>query len=302
MPTAFDPEQAVQTGLLGAAGPVEVLLGPCTIDYYEYKKKDGTVVAKTVAAIVPMRPEGEVDSNGNPKIYEQVYSVGDVKTHHPNPDKASFEGPLVKGSNFNFFLENLINAGFPKHLLASGNIFALNGAKVVVEQKKPAARNIKGSTEEQANKAVVVPIKVISPAPGEDWPANGKPVAPVSAVAGAVKAAKAPAQKKAAAPAAQPAPAVDDNQVSTTAELLVTGLITKAGDTGFSAKDASGSYATGIGKKATFEYMKNMQANPTQFPPNMRNPVVALVSNPEWLADGSRPWAFDEESGMLVGG
>lgn len=298
MPTAFDPGQAVSTGLLGATGPVQVTITGATIDYFDYTKTDGTVIAKTVAAIIGMSPDGEVDEKGQPKSYQQVYSIGDPKTHHPNPDKATFEGPLVKGSNFNFFLENLINAGFPMHLLAPGDIRVLNGAVLVVEQKKPPTRQIQGKSSESANKPQVVPVKVISPAPGEEWPATGKAVAaaaskPAKPAAGPPKKAAAPAAKPAAKPAA-PAPAASDVDLTPLGEDIVSELIAEAGDTGFETKD--------LGKKATFKYMKKMQADAATFPANQRANVVALVQNQEWLGDAARPWAYDSESGILVAG
>ena len=302
MPTSFDPDTAVSTGLLGATGPVQVTCGPCSIDYFDYTKKDGTIVSRTVAALVTMAPEGEVDEEGNQRSYQQMYSIGDPKTHHPNPDKASFEGPLVKGSNFNFFIEQLINAGFPKHLIAPGDIRVLNGAVLVVEQRKPPARQIAGKTDDSANKPQVVAVKVVHPAPGEEWPVKGKPVtAPAKAAAGGKKAApkaQAPQTTKAAAP---PVAAEASEQVEELATLIVTELIQKAGDTGFTAKDAKGSLA-GIGSKAVYSYMKKMQSNPTEFPANLRTEVVKLIQTPEWLMSADRPWVADEESGILVGG
>jgi len=295
MPTPFDPEQAVSTGLLGAAGPVQVTISGAAVDFFDYTKKDGTVTARTCAALIGMSPDGEVDDKGNPKVYQQMYSIGDPKTHHPNPDHATFEGPLVKGSNFNFFLENLINAGFPKHLLMAGDVRVLNGAVLVVEQKKPPSRNIAGKADDSANKAQVVPVKVLHPAPGEDWPATGKAVSATTTkttkpAAGSKKLTAAPATK-AAAPAPT-IPAAED--LTPLGEAIVTELITEAGDTGFETKD--------LGKKATFKYMKKMQSDKETFPANQRANVVALVQNPEWLGDAARPWAFDAETGILVGG
>lgn len=317
MPTSFDPDTAVSGGLLGATGPVQVTLGPCSIDYFDYVDKAGTVVAKTVAALISMSPEGEVDEAGNPKSYQQVYSVGDPKNHHPNPDKASFEGPLVKGSNFNFFIENLLNAGFPKHLIAPGNIKVLNGVVAVVEQKAPPKRTIQGKETDTANKAQVVAVKIIHPAPGEDWPANGKAVvAPVAAGAkkGPAKKAQAPAQPAApaaAAPAAAAAPVAAaatamagpavDAQASTLAEAVVADIVAAAGGDGYLAKDGQGSLQA-IGKKVTVEYMRKMQKQPQQFPANLRAAVVKVVQDEAWLAAGERPWVYDPESGLLVGG
>lgn len=301
MPTAMDPEQAVTTGLLGAAGPVQVTCGPCSFDFFDYTKKDGTVGNRTMAALISMSPEGEVDEAGNQKSYQQMYSIGDPKTHHPNPDKATFEGPLVKGSNFNFFLENLINAGFPKHLLAPGDIRVLNGAILVVEQKKPPTRQIAGKAEDTANKAQVVAVKVLHPAPGEDWPATGKPVAAKGKPSAKPGAPKAAAGKAAAPKAAAPAPVAIDNGEATIglAEAIVAELIAEAGDQGYTAKDGAGSLSQ-IGKQATVKYMKKMQADSANFPPNLRASVVKLAQTPEWLADGTRPWVYDEESGILV--
>lgn len=295
MPTAFDPEQAVATGLLGAAGPVQVTITSAAVDFFDYTKKDGTVTARTCAALVGMSPDGEVDDKGNPKSYIQMYSIGDPQTHHPNPDKATFEGPLVKGSNFNFFLENLINAGFPKHLLMAGDVRVLIGAVMVVEQKKPPLRNIQGKADDSANKKQVVPVKVLHPAPGEDWPSTGKPISATATKA--VKPAAGPkkpatAAAKAAAPTPTPAASTDD--LTPLGEAIVTELITEAGDTGFETKE--------LAKKATFKYMKKMQSEKETFPANQRANVVALVQNPEWLGDAARPWAYDSESGILVAG
>ena len=151
MPTAFDPKQAVSTGLLGSSRSREVTLGPCLIDYLNTRRRMGR------SRPHPRRPhhhvaDGEVGPDGKPKSYQQVYSIGDLKTHNPSPDKRSFDGPLVKSSNFNFFLEHLINAGFPAHLLQTGNIFVLNGTKMVVEQRKPQARQIATKQEQRSGR------------------------------------------------------------------------------------------------------------------------------------------------------
>jgi hypothetical protein len=321
----MDPDKAVSGGLLGATGPVQVTFGPCYFDYFDYTDKTGKVSARTVAALVNMSPEGEVDENGNQKTYQQMFSIGDPKSHHPNPDKFSFEGPLVKGSNFNFFLENLINAGFPKHLLAPGDSRALNGVVAVVEQKQPVKRNIPGATDpNQANKAQVVPVKIIHPAPGEAWSPTGmaypsalgltgvptgaaastQAAGPVSAPKGPPKQAagpKKPIGSAAAKPAPTPAPAADDSQVLSLAENVVIGLIAGGGETGYSAKDAQGSL-TKIGKDGTFFYMKKMQADAANYPPNARAAVIKMVQSEEFLAAAERPWAYDAESGLIVAG
>ena len=295
MPTAFDPEQAVTTGLLGATGPVQVTIVGSAIDYFDYTKKDGTITARTVAGLLDMAPDGDTDEKGNQKSYKQVYSIGDVKSHHPNPDKATFEGPLVKSSNFNFFLENLINAGFPKHLLAAGDIRVLNGAVLVVEQKKPPSRNIQGqASSEQANKGVVVATKVIHPAPGEDWPATGKAVSSKAGVSSAAKAAVAPKKALSGTPTTAPATPTDD-AVSGIAEKVMGGLIAKGGENGYT-------YGPETSKQATLAYMKLMQSDAASFPANQRANVVKLCQDAEWLGGEGRPWMFDAESGVLIAG
>jgi len=110
----------------GGAVPVEQNLTwkECRFNLFDYKKKDGTIVATTVAArIIYVTDEGTE--------MEQQYSVGDKERFAPSEDGKTLIAltpatALSKSSNFFLLMSALINAGFPEAKL-TGDISILDG-------------------------------------------------------------------------------------------------------------------------------------------------------------------------------
>ena len=110
----------------GGAVPVDrnLLWKECRFNLFDYTKKDGTVVATTVAARIKF-----VDDDG--AEYNQQYSAGDPNRFAPSADGKTLEpltesANLSKSSNYYILMNALINAGFPENRLGE-DISALDG-------------------------------------------------------------------------------------------------------------------------------------------------------------------------------
>jgi len=110
----------------GGAVPVDrnLLWKECRFVLYDYKRKDGSVAATTIAAVIKF-----VDDDG--AEYEQAYSAGDPNRFAPSADGKTLEAltesaNLSKSSNYFILMNALINAGFPENKLGE-DISALDG-------------------------------------------------------------------------------------------------------------------------------------------------------------------------------
>ena len=122
MGVSIRPSQFVE----GGAVPVDrnLLWGPCRFNLFDYTKKDGTVVATTVAAKIHYK-----DDEGTE--YDQEYSAGDPNRFAPSTDGKTLEAltsseNLSKSSNYYILMNALINAGFPENKLGE-DISVLDG-------------------------------------------------------------------------------------------------------------------------------------------------------------------------------
>ncbi len=122
MGVSIRPSQFVE----GGAVPVDrnLLWGPCRFNLFDYTKKDGTVVATTVAAKIHYK-----DDEGTE--YDQEYSAGDPARFAPSKDGKTLEAltasaNLSKSSNYYILMNALINAGFPENRLGE-DISVLDG-------------------------------------------------------------------------------------------------------------------------------------------------------------------------------
>ena len=122
MGVSIRPSQFVEGGVV----PVDrnLLWGPCRFNLFDYTKKDGTVVATTVAAKIHYK-----DDEGTE--YDQEYSAGDPKRFAPSADGKTLEAltsseNLSKSSNYYILMNALINAGFPENKLGE-DISVLDG-------------------------------------------------------------------------------------------------------------------------------------------------------------------------------
>ena len=122
MGVSIRPSQFVEGGVV----PVDrnLLWGPCRFNLFDYTKKDGTVVATTVAAKIHYK-----DDEGTE--YDQEYSAGDPNRFAPSADGKTLEAltsseNLSKSSNYYILMNALINAGFPENRLGE-DISVLDG-------------------------------------------------------------------------------------------------------------------------------------------------------------------------------
>jgi len=185
MGVSIRPSQFVE----GGAVPVDrnLLWGPCRFNLFDYTKKDGTVVATTVAAKIHFK-----DDEGTE--YDQEYSAGDPKRFAPSADGKTLEAltsseNLSKSSNYYVLMNALINAGFPENKLGE-DISILDGLYTHnIGIPEPKRSGLVRETAEGARERVIsVPDSIIK----LPWENKGK---------GAGKVAPAPAKAKAAAAA-----------------------------------------------------------------------------------------------------
>jgi hypothetical protein len=92
---------------------------------FDYTRKDGTVVASTVAARITY-----LDDEGTE--YIQHYSVGDKERFQPSEDGKTLVAQgsalaLSKSSNYYVLMSALINSGFPEDKLMDDDISVLDG-------------------------------------------------------------------------------------------------------------------------------------------------------------------------------
>ena len=112
-PVSIRPSDFVE----GGAVPVDknLLWKEARFNRFDYTKKDGTIVASTLALRITF-----LDDDGGE--YVQQYSAGDLERFQPNPEDGGktlvavgTAQALSKSSNMYVMLNALINAGFPEN-------------------------------------------------------------------------------------------------------------------------------------------------------------------------------------------
>jgi len=125
-PVSIRPSDFVE----GGAVPVDknLLWKEARFNKFDYTKKDGTIVASTLALRVTY-----VDDDGGE--YVQQYSAGDLERFQPNPADGGktlvavgTAQALSRSSNMYVMLNALINAGFPENRIPEdGNVSIFDG-------------------------------------------------------------------------------------------------------------------------------------------------------------------------------
>ena len=186
----------------GGAVPIDrnLLWGPCRFNLFDYTKKDGTVVATTVAAKIHYKDDEGME-------YDQQYSAGDPKRFAPSADGKTLEAltdssNLSRSSNYYILMSALINAGFPENRLGE-DISVLDGLYTHnIGNPEPKRSGLVRETAEGAREKVIsIPDSVIK------LPWEGK-------------AGKAALVKKAAAPAEEDAGDAEADALALVTEML----------------------------------------------------------------------------------
>ena len=179
----------------GGAVPVDKNLTwkECRFNLFDYTKKDGTVVATTVAARIKY-----VDDDG--VEYDQQYSAGDPERFTVSKDGKTLiavtEGAsLSKSSNFYILMNALINAGFPENRIPEdGNIGVLDGLythNIGIPEPKRSGLTRTAPAEGVRERVISVPDSILK----LPWENKGKVGAKASPAKG--KATAAPAEEDA---------------------------------------------------------------------------------------------------------
>jgi len=164
----------------GGAVPVDrnLLWKECRFNLFDYTKRDGIVVATTVAAKIKF-----VDDDGTE--YEQQYSAGDPNRFAPSADGKTLEAltesaSLSKSSNYYILMNALINAGFPENKLGE-DISVLDGLYThnigLPEPKRPGL--VRTLAEGARERVISVPDSIIK----LPWENKGKGAAKVKDIA-----------------------------------------------------------------------------------------------------------------------
>ncbi len=184
------PSEMVEGGVV----PVDqtLLVTESRFCYFDYAKKDGTIAARTVA----LRIKSKNEETGTE--YVQHYSAGSREAFAPSEDgeHPAEEGKylialgdrqsLSKNSNMAFFLQNLVNAGFPESKI--GNDASVFDGMVMHVIGMPEPKRSGLPRDPNARERVLsIPDQVIK-LPWE----KGKPAAAAKATTTAKPAAKAP--------------------------------------------------------------------------------------------------------------
>jgi len=156
----------------GGAVPVDrnLLWGPCRFNLFDYTRKDGTVVATTVAAKIHYK-----DDEGTE--YDQEYSAGDPNRFAPSADGKTLEAltessNLSKSSNYYILMNALINAGFPENKLGE-DISVLDGLythNIGIPEPKRSGLVREAPAEGARERVISVPDSIIK----LPWEGKGK--------------------------------------------------------------------------------------------------------------------------------
>ena len=158
MGISLKPSEFVEGGVV----PVDrnLLWTKCRFTIFEYKKRDGTVVATTTSAEIDYK-----DDDG--QEYKQNYSVGDPERFIPSQDGKTLIAvgsaeALSKSSNFYLLLNALVNAGFPENKLEE-DISSLDGLYTYnIGMPEPKRSGLVRQAEEGAReRSISVPSQVL---------------------------------------------------------------------------------------------------------------------------------------------
>ncbi len=150
----------------GGVVPVdkELIWKECRFANFDYTKKDGTVVASTIAGRITY-----VDRDGTE--YVTHYSAGDPARFQPSKDGKKLVAvgaaqALSKSSNFYILLSNLISAGFPENRVpADGDISFLDGLETfnigIPEPKRSGLVSSAPPVEGARERVISVPQRII---------------------------------------------------------------------------------------------------------------------------------------------
>ena len=189
-PVSIRPSDFVE----GGAVPVDknLLWKEARFNQFDYTKKDGTIVASTLALRVKY-----VDDDGSE--YEQQYSAGDLARFQPNPADGGktliavgTSASLSKSSNMYVLLNALINAGFPENRIPEdGNVSIFDGLYAhhiaLPEPKRSGLARTAVAEGETVRERIISVPDVILRLP---WEKKGAKAAPKAAVKGKAVAAE----------------------------------------------------------------------------------------------------------------
>jgi hypothetical protein len=125
-------------------------------------------------------------------MHEQAWSAGSARMWLPGEDgdelvQTGTETQLSDSCNMMFMLQSLVNAGFPKNLLASGKASVLKGLKAHWERvPAPARPGLKQEPRPEGREATILTVTKIISLPGEK--AKGGKAAAGKAAVGSKKA------------------------------------------------------------------------------------------------------------------
>jgi len=155
-PVSLNPDDFTVGG--GLLDDVDVTFVECRFTEFDYGGKG----PKIPAAEIEMLPEGDTEA------IKQYYSIGDPKVYKPSNDGKTILADVAirKSSNFGIFCESLIRAGFPKDLLAEGDISTLSGLKCHV-LRKPAPKRTGLRKPEREYEETILEVTEIIEMPGE---------------------------------------------------------------------------------------------------------------------------------------
>jgi hypothetical protein len=166
MGLSLKPSEMVEGGVV----PVDqnLTIKEARFTLFDYTKKDGTVVATTVAVRIKT-------TNDDGQEFEQQYSVGDPAKFSPSTDgkNPAKEGKFIiaigaqealsKSSNFYILQNNLVNAGFPENKLGD-DISVLEGLYAywigVPEPKRAGLTRVVAAGEAVRERVISVPSQI----------------------------------------------------------------------------------------------------------------------------------------------
>jgi len=161
MAVSIKPSEMVDASLVPDG--INVTWKECRFNLFNYTKKDGTIVATTVAAKI-----NYVGDDGT--VYEVQYSVGDKERFAPSADGKTLMAlvpgaALSKSSNFSLLMNALVNSGLPENKL-TGDISILDGLYTHnIGMPEPKRSGLKKNVTEGAEdrvRLVSIPDSVIT--------------------------------------------------------------------------------------------------------------------------------------------
>ncbi len=251
-------------GVLEALNDTDATIKTCRVVLWNYNNQ--TIHPAPFLAVTYTFDDGSE--------FEQKYKGGDAKFLVPSADGKEFvpvdpnadRTGLPDGCNALIWLTDIVNAGFPEHLIGR-DVSVFEGAKVHLNVKpQPKREGFKNQDPNKKGNDILVVTKIHS-LPGQAAAGKAK---------GKTKSAAAPVQTQAAAGGAAAAGATNGDAVHARAIEVVMEILTSNG--GSVPKVA-------IANKA-FKIMQDAK-DP------LRNDVSKLVFKDEFLHGEDVPWSFD---------